>query len=105
MSRIIEAEARISARDATGSTFDKIAAKFKGQEKNAKALEHIKAPKFTGDMFAELKRLEIGEKNLQKVRKEMQAFDAQLKGGAFGQMRAGHYIRAMNDFKDRTVSL
>jgi hypothetical protein len=50
-------------------------------EKTAKALEGIKAPKFTGNLFEELKRLDIGEKNLQKVRKEMAALDAQMKSG------------------------
>ena len=49
MSKVITAEARISAKDSTGNVLDRIASKFKGLEKNAKALEGIKAPKFSGN--------------------------------------------------------
>ena len=41
--KTITATAVISAKDSTGSTFDKLAAKFRGVEKAGKALESIKA--------------------------------------------------------------
>jgi hypothetical protein len=101
MSKIIEAKAVISAADKTGSVFDKIAAKFKGIEKNAKALEGISAPKFTGDLYKELDRLKLTERELQNVRKEYAAFEAQLK--SFNP-RVSHYMRAVEDWKSRTVN-
>ena len=41
----IEARAVMSASDATGNVLDKIATKFKGLERNAKALEGLNWPK------------------------------------------------------------
>ncbi|MBR0907023.1 hypothetical protein [Bradyrhizobium liaoningense] len=104
MSKTITATAVISAKDSTGSVLDKIASKFRGLEKNAKALEGIKPPKFLGNLEEELRRLKLSEKELQGVRKEMAAFDAQMKGGAFGAMRASHYFRALDDWKTKTVN-
>lgn len=100
MSKIISAEARISAKDNTGNVFDQIAKKFKGIEKNAKALEGIKAPKFTGDLYEELKRLKLSEKELQGVRKEFDKFHSALKSEP---LRAAHYFRAVDDWKGKTV--
>ncbi|SFO25875.1 hypothetical protein SAMN05216330_102439 [Bradyrhizobium sp. Ghvi] len=100
MSKIIEAKAVISAKDNTGNVFDKIAAKFKGIEKNAKALDSIKAPKFTGDLYKELERLKLSEKELQGVRKEFAAFDKQLRSSP---VRAAHYFRAIDEWKGKTV--
>ncbi|MGY3690834.1 hypothetical protein ACVIGA_000914 [Bradyrhizobium sp. USDA 3240] len=101
MSKIIEARAVISATDKTGSVFDKIAAKFKGVESSAKAFEGIKAPNFSGDMFKELERLKLTERQLQNVRKEFAAFHDQLKSGP---IRAAHYMRAVDDWKGKTVN-
>ena len=100
MSKVITAEARITASDKTGSTFDKLAAKFRGLEKSAKAMESIKPLKFTGNLDEELRRLKLSEKELQGVRREMAAFQSQLKAGP---VRAAHYFRALDDWKDKTV--
>ncbi|MCK1679544.1 hypothetical protein IVA87_08730 [Bradyrhizobium sp. 147] len=104
MSKTIVATAIIQASDKTGSTLDKIASKFKSLEKNAKALEGVKPPKFLGSLEEELRRLKLSEKELQGVRKEMAAFDAQLKSGSFGPMRSSHYFRALDDWKTKTVN-
>ncbi|WP_156434722.1 hypothetical protein [Bradyrhizobium lablabi] len=102
MSKVIEARAIVSATDSTGNTLDKIASKFKHLEKTAKAVESIKPLKFTGNLMDELKRLGLAEKDLQKVRREMHLFDAQLKSG--GPVRASAYFRAMDDWKSKTVA-
>jgi hypothetical protein len=99
--RTISATAVISAADKTGNVLDKIASKFKGLEKNAKALEGIKAPKFAGDLFEELKRLKLSEKELQGVRKEMALFQNQLKSSP---VRAAHYFRAIDDWQSKQVN-
>ena len=101
MSKVITAEARITASDKTGAVFDKLASKFKGLEKNAKALEGIKPVKFSGYLFEELKRLQLTEKQLQGVRKEMALFQSQLK--AAGPMKMEHYLRSIGDWKNKTV--
>lgn len=100
MSRIIEARAVISASDKTGNILDKIASKFKGLEKNAKAMEGIKAPKFLGNMEDELRRLKLSEKQLQGIRKEMGALQSQM----HGPLQPGRNFRALDDWKNRTVS-
>lgn len=100
MTKIVEAKAVISAADATGNVLDKIAQKFKGVEKSAKALEGIKAPKFTGDMFQELRRLNLSEKQLQGVRKEFEKFDSTLKSF---RPRAANYFKAINEWQGNTV--
>ncbi|MDR3401948.1 MAG: hypothetical protein P4L99_05550, partial [Chthoniobacter sp.] len=69
MSKTIDAKAVITAADKTGNTFDKIAAKLKGVEKTAEALGKVKAPTFGGDLFKELERLKLSEKELAGVRK------------------------------------
>jgi hypothetical protein len=101
MSKIIEAKAVISATDKTGNVFDKVAAKIKGVEKSAKSFEGIKAPKFVGDLNTELMRLKLSERELQNVRKSFGNLDAQLKQTP---IRAAHYFRAMDDWKDKTVA-
>ncbi|MGY3117889.1 hypothetical protein ACVWXQ_001826 [Bradyrhizobium sp. S3.14.4] len=100
MSKVISAEARITASDATGNVFDKLASKFKGVEKAAKAMEGVKAPKFLGNLNEELQRLKLSEKELQAVRKEMALFDSQLKSGP---IRAAHYVRALKEWEGKTV--
>jgi hypothetical protein len=100
MSKIIEARAVISAADKTGNVFDAIAKKFKGIEKAGKSLEGIKAPKFTGDMFKELERLKLSEKELQGVRKSFGQYEQMLKEH---RPKAEHYFRAMNDWQGKTV--
>ena len=100
MTRTIEARAIISASDKTGNVFDKIAAKFKGVEKSAKAIESIKAPKFSGDLFEELKRLSLSEKQLQGVRKSMSAFNQDL---IATRPKFDHYARAHRDWADNQV--
>lgn len=104
MSRVIEAKAIISAADKTGNVLDKIASKFKGLEKNAKAIGDIKTPKFFGNFTDELRRLGVAEKDMQKIRREMALFDQQLRGGTFGPMRASSYFRALDDWKSKTVA-
>jgi len=96
MSRTIEAKAIISAADATGSVFDKIAAKIKGLEKNAKSLEGIKPPRFMGDFNAELQRLKLTEKELQGVRERRQAFMDALRRE---RPQAQQYFRAQNSLR------
>lgn len=103
MSRIIEAKAVISAADKTGSVLDKIASKFKGLEKNAKAMEGIKPLKFSGNWEEELRRLKLTEKELQGVRKAHQQLHSQLLSDSVGR-RPSMYFRAMDDWRDRTVS-
>lgn len=100
MSRTITAEAKITAKDATGNVFDKLAAKFKGIEKNAKALEGIKPTKFAGNLYDELHRLKLSERELQGVRRSFAALDQQLKAT---MPRASHYIRAVEEWKGKTV--
>lgn len=100
MSKIIEAKAVISAADKTGNVFDQIAKKFKGIEKNAKALEGIKAPRFTGDLYKELERLKLSEKELAGVRKEFDRFHSTLKSRP---IRASNYFRALDEWKGKTV--
>ncbi|MCK1753808.1 hypothetical protein IVA78_00855 [Bradyrhizobium sp. 137] len=100
MSKTITATAVIQASDKTGSTLDKIASKFKSVEKNAKALEGIKPLKFTGDMFEELKSLQLSEKQLQGVRKEFALFNDTLKQS---RPKADHYFRAIHEWQGKTV--
>lgn len=100
-SRTIEARAVISAQDATGSVLDRIAAKFKGLEKNAKQLENIKPPRFVGDFNAELQRLKLTEKELQGVRDRRQKFMDDLRAQ---RPRAAHYFRANEEWIDREVN-
>lgn len=101
MSRTIEAKAIISAADATGGVFDKIAQKIKGVEKTAKSLGNIQAPKFTGNMMEELRRLKLTEKELQGVRGSLANYDAALRAArpSFSQ-----FARAHEDFATKTVS-
>ncbi|WP_035715007.1 hypothetical protein [Bradyrhizobium genomosp. I (2014)] len=100
MSKIIEARAVLSASDKTGNVLDKIASKFKSVEKNAKALEGIKPLKFSGDMFEELKRLQLSEKQLQGVRKEFTLFNDALRQQ---RPKADHYFRALQEWQGKTV--
>ncbi|RXG92285.1 hypothetical protein [Bradyrhizobium vignae] len=100
MSKIIEAKAVISAVDKTGAVLDQIAKKFKGVEKAGKALENVKAPKFTGDLYKELERLKLSEKELAGVRKEFDRFHDTLKAGP---IRASNYFRAIDEWKGKTV--
>ncbi|MGC2782161.1 MAG: hypothetical protein WA418_41660, partial [Bradyrhizobium sp.] len=51
-------------------------------------------------MFKELERLKLSEKELQGVRKSYAAFNDQLKAGP---VRAAHYFRALDDWKDNEV--
>jgi len=99
--KVITAEARITASDKTGSVFDKIAAKIKGVEKTAKALQGVKAPRFVGDFNDELARLKLSEKELQSVRKSMGDLQRQLKSSP---IQAAHYFRAIDDWKSKTVA-
>lgn len=101
MAKVIEAKAVISAADKTGNVFDKIASKMKGVEKAAKSFEGVKAPRFAGDLYEELKRLNLSEKELNGVRKSFAALDQQLRQAPIG---ASHYIRAMEEAKSKTVS-
>lgn len=102
MSKIIEAEARISARDATGATLDKLAAKFRGVEKTAKALEGVRPLKFTGNLEEELRRLKLTERELQGVRKAQAALQSQLLADPIGR-RPSMYFRALDDWRNKTV--
>lgn len=99
--KTIQAKAIISAADATGGVFDKIAQKIKGVEKTAKSLGNIQAPKFTGNMMEELRRLKLTEKELQGVRGSLANYDAALRAArpSFGQ-----FVRAHQDFATKTVS-
>lgn len=101
MSRTIEAKAVISAADKTGNVFDRLAQKIKGAEKNAKALEGIKAPKFVGDFNKELERLKLTEKELQDVRARRQKFMDTLRAE---RPRASHFFRADAEWIDREVN-
>jgi hypothetical protein len=103
MTKIIEARARITASDGTGAVLDKLAAKFKGVEKTAKALEGVRPLKFTGNLEEELRRLKLTEKELQGVRKAQAAMEAQLKADPVGR-RASMYFKSMGDWQDRTVN-
>jgi len=126
--KTIEARAVISASDQTGGVFDKIAAKFKNVERAAKAidkispastdgldktaqalgnveraaksLEKVKAPRFAGDLYEELRKLKLSEKELQSVRKEWTAFDRQLKSGP---VRAASYLRSVEEWQGKTI--
>ena len=100
MSRIIEAKAVVSAADKTGQVLENIAKKFKGVEKAGKALEGIKPPKFAGDLYKELERLKLSEKELAGVRKEFDRFHNTLKAGP---VRAANYFRAIDEWKGKTV--
>ncbi|WP_028346062.1 hypothetical protein [Bradyrhizobium murdochi] len=101
--KTIEARAVISAKDSTGSTLDKIAAKFRGVEKNARALEGIRPLKFTGGLDEELRRLKLTERELQSVRKAQAALQSQLLADPVGR-RPSMYFRALDDWKNKTVS-
>lgn len=101
MSRTIEAKAIISAADKTGNVFDRLAQKIKGVEKNAKALEGIKAPRFVGDFNKELERLKLTEKELQGVRERRQKFMDALRAE---RPRAAHFFRADAEWVDREVN-
>ncbi|MBR0752927.1 hypothetical protein JQ604_12095 [Bradyrhizobium jicamae] len=96
----IEAQAIISARDATKNVFEQIAAKIKGVEKVAKSFEGIKAPSFTGNMFEELRRLKLSEKELQGVRKEFSRFHDALRSAP---IKMDHYTRAIGEKQGEIV--
>jgi hypothetical protein len=104
MAKIIEAKAVISAADKTGAVFDKIAAKFKGIEKNAKALEGIRAPKFAGELEKELEELTQAQRQLGAVQRRFKALDKQMnsvegwRGKTLSHWRA---IRSATDDADR----
>jgi hypothetical protein len=101
MSRIIEAKAVISAADQTGNVFDRLAAKIKGVEKTAKSLGNIPAPKFTGDFSAEIKRLQLSEKQLQEMRmRQLQHMDA-LRAA---RPKAEHWFRSVADWQSKEVA-
>jgi hypothetical protein len=101
MARIIEAKAVISAADKTGNVLDKIAAKFKGVEKNAKAFSEIKPPKLSGDFFEkELNRLKLTQRELRGVQKEFAALDKTLRSG--GQ-QPPHYMREVDRWRGKTL--
>lgn len=97
----IEARAVISAADKTGGVFDKLAAKIKGVEKSAQALGNVKAPKFTGNLEEELRRLKLSEKELMGVRDRRQRFMDELRGQ---RPKAEHYFRAQGEWMDREVN-
>jgi hypothetical protein len=103
MSKTIEARAVISAQDKTGSVFDRLAQKFRGVEKEARALSGIKPLRFTGNLEEELRRLKLTERELQSVRKAQSALQSQLLADPVGR-RASNYFRALDDWKSRTVN-
>jgi hypothetical protein len=100
MSRTIEAKAVISAADKTGAVFDRLAQKIKGLTNNAKALGDVKAPKFTGSLDAELKRLKLSEKELMDVRRRRMAFENEMRAA---RPKAEHFFRADAAWVDREV--
>lgn len=101
MSKIIEAKAVISAADATGNVFDRLAQKIKGVEKSAQSLGNIKPPKFSGSFDEEIARLKLTEKQLEQMRANMRAHMDALKTA--GPMRPTHYFRSISDWQAKEV--
>ncbi|MGY3233364.1 hypothetical protein ACVMAJ_000254 [Bradyrhizobium sp. USDA 4448] len=102
MAKIIEARAVISAADKTGNVLDKIAAKFKGVEKNAKAFSEIKPPKLSGDFFEkELNRLKLTQRELRGVQKEFAALDKSIRNA--GPVHPAGYMQQVDRWRDKTL--
>jgi hypothetical protein len=112
MTKIIEAKAVISAEDKTGAVFDNIAKKISGMTKVANTFAGIKAPqgglmglgaagwgaKFQKDIEA----LRISSRELAGIQKNWQNFNSAM--GRNGPVRAANYFRAMDDWKNTTLS-
>ena len=101
---VIEARAVISATDATGGVFEKIAGKFKEITKSAQSMKGMKPMAGWGaDFQRDIDKLKSSGKEIDTVRRSWESFNAALKSAGSIPKSLG-YTNAISEWKSRTLS-
>jgi hypothetical protein len=103
--KVIEAQAILSASDRTGKVLDMISKKLGGVAKSAKALESVKplgnlgwGPKFQRDIEA----LQLSGKEMARLQKSWTTFNTLMRQN--GVVGFSHYRRGVEQWKEKTLS-